>query len=116
MKNNNIEKKETGMTDEALRSLLKSAALQAPPSPWFTRKVMNRLPEKGVRTAAWIEYAVYLMAALATVIYAVIYGAGVWNTGYVTVGNITMMAICFGLFCSIVFLMVEPWFADESAK
>ena len=55
-------------------------------------------------------------AALATVIYAVIYGAGVWNTGYVTVGNITMMAICFGLFCSIVFLMVEPWFADESAK
>lgn len=108
-------KSKNASADSSLRSLLKSNALQAPPSPWFTRKVMNRLPEKRVHTLARIEYTLYMMAAIFTIIYSVIYVKGVWASGVITVGNISVMAICIGLLCSIAFLMIEPWFSDDTS-
>lgn len=101
-------------TDDTLRRLMKANAMQAPPSPWFTRKVMNRLPRKRVRTFALVEYCVYILAAVATIVFAIFYALEVRQTGQVTVGNITMMAICFCLFCSIVYLCIEPWLSDDT--
>jgi len=36
----------TSQTDQELRRMLKTGIPQAPQLPWFTRKVMNRLPDK----------------------------------------------------------------------
>lgn len=93
-----------------LRQRLKASALQAPPSPWFTRKVMNRLPEKRMRIAAKIEYAVYAIAAIATVVMGIIYCHNTLSSGVITIGNLLMMAIHMGIFLSIVALAVTPWF------
>lgn len=108
MKNNDY------INDENLRALLKEHARQsAPPSPWFTKKVMNRLPPRRVRTVAVIEYAVYAVAAVLTAIFATIYGIDCYRSGVVTIGNLTLLAIYFGIFASIIWLGVSPWLEEE---
>lgn len=96
--------------DSLLRQRLKASALQAPPSPWFTRKVMNRLPEKHMRLASRIEYVVYAIAALATVVMGIIYCHNTLSSGVITVGNIIMLATYIGIFLAIIALAVTPWF------
>lgn len=50
--------------DEArLRNLIGSLP-QAEVSPWFTRRVLNRLPDRRKKIAGRIEYVVYLVALL----------------------------------------------------
>ncbi len=108
MKNNDI------FNDENLRRLLKEHVGQsAPPSPWFTKKIMNRLPPRRVRTVAFIEYGVYAIAAVLTAIFAAVYGVGCYHSGAVTIGNLAVLAIYFGILASIIWLGVSPWLEDE---
>ena len=48
--------------DNDLRQLLKSGAADAPENPYFTRKVINRLPEKEKRNYMSIPLVVSLVA------------------------------------------------------
>lgn len=48
--------------DNDLRQLLKSGTADAPENPYFTRKVMNRLPEKEKRNYMSIPLAASLAA------------------------------------------------------
>lgn len=57
-------KQTNNISDDQLRSLLKKASMEAPENPWFTRKVLNRLPEKR-RTHNWILWCVYVVVAVA---------------------------------------------------
>lgn len=97
--------------DNRLRQLLDEArnATDAPPSPWFTRKVMNRLPPQKIRTAAMAEYMVYIIAALATIIFTVVYGIRTYASGTVTVGDLCIIACSTGLLLAILNLMLTPW-------
>lgn len=99
----------TDKTDRELRTLLKSSNFTALPSPWFTRKVMNRLPRKRARNLAWIEYGVYLTAAILIAIIGTGYAIDSFRSGFVTIGNITAIGLCIGVFCATLYLMVSPW-------
>lgn len=59
MKHNNISQKKA---DDALRQAFKT---QLPESPWFSRKVMNRLPEPTQQSGTSImEIVCYVIAAI----------------------------------------------------
>ena len=100
------------INDAELARLLKLSALTAPPSPWFTRKVMNRLPERKVRVVALAEYAVYVLAALVTAVMGYFYTRDVLAGGVITVGNIVMFSAFVGLIIAIGWLFVSPWIAS----
>lgn len=102
------------MTDSELRTLLKRNTLSAPPSPWFTRKVLNSLPEKRKATASWAEYAIYLIAAVVTAAMGWNFVRDTLEGGVVRVGDLVTMATFIGLFIAICWLAVSPWiFGDE---
>lgn len=104
-----MENKTDNITDRKIRELLKKSRFDAPPSPWFTRKVMNRLPNKKVKVLAWIEYAVYAAAAFLTAILGLNFGINAFLSGTVRLGDIAVMATYMGVFCAIIILIVSPW-------
>ncbi|MDE6100722.1 MAG: hypothetical protein K2G01_06720 [Paramuribaculum sp.] len=102
------------ISDEKLKALLNEQKfITAPPSPWFTKKVMNRLPPKRVRSVAIIEYAVYAVAAVMTAVLAAVYGIDCYRSGTITVGDLITLCIYFGLFVSIAWLGITPWIDDS---
>lgn len=111
MKTDRHDNNDHTAADNRLRQLLDEArnTTEAPPSPWFTRKVMNRLPPQKIRTAAMAEYMVYIIAALATIIITVVYGIRTYASGTVTVGDIGIIACTTGLLLAILYLMLSPW-------
>lgn len=52
--------KENNITDESIKAFLKSGSKEAPENPWFTKKVMNRLPEKESKSYNWINTVIYI--------------------------------------------------------
>ncbi len=57
-------KEKNDITDNQLRQLLKQSSKEAPENPWFVRKVMNRLPEKGYRQHTWVLWCIYGFVAV----------------------------------------------------
>lgn len=49
-------------TDIKLRQLLKDMQEEAPENGWFTRKVMNRLPDKKSKSHNWIMWCFYCVS------------------------------------------------------
>lgn len=76
------------ISDENIKVLLKDNLPPAPRSPWFTKKVMNRLPEKRHPAYSRIEYAAYSLAAILLVGAWIMLLSGIRQTGTVTLGNI----------------------------
>ncbi len=87
-----------------LASRLKATSAQATTNPWFTRRVLNRLPEKRTQGAG-------LLGTLCYILMIIVCAMG-WtmvvlhkSSGVVTVGNIafavTLGAITIGIACSL---------------
>ena len=57
---------------------------KAPPSPWFTRKVMNRLPERKQRIASTIELSVYFIGIIVDLLFLVKYSATAMDASITT--------------------------------
>jgi len=53
--------------DSKLREILKREQPKAGDNPWFTRKVMNRLPEKKEKFN-WIENLIYILCGVICVL------------------------------------------------
>ncbi len=51
-------------TDIELSRILKQSLPEAGDDKWFTRKVLNRLPEKQRHSRAWIEPCLYITGLL----------------------------------------------------
>lgn len=75
--------------DNQLAELLKQEAYQTTDNPWFTRRVLNRLPAR--RRNGWFMTAIYVMVAMVCVItwHSVITGMD----GAVTVRDFVYLAI-----------------------
>lgn len=54
----------TNIDDNELCQLLKTGRQEAPEHPFFTRKVMNRLPESKGKNYNWLMWAVYIAVLL----------------------------------------------------
>lgn len=99
--------------DSRLRELFKASRFDAPPSPWFTKKVINRLPRKRARNLAWAEYALYAVAGIITAALGISYTVDIFREGIVRIGDIAVIATYMCAFCAIVFLCLSPWFRSE---
>jgi len=58
--------------DIEFRALLKKSTLEAGENEWFTKKVMNRLPEKA-NDYSWVEKLLYVVGSLLCIICWIIY-------------------------------------------
>lgn len=67
---NEIDNKKTELM---LRQVFQNLP-EAPENHWFTRKVMNRLPDKEIRQYTLVEYLAYLVAIIGI-------GIGWWHYG-----------------------------------
>ncbi|MBQ7042596.1 MAG: hypothetical protein IJN66_07825 [Muribaculaceae bacterium] len=76
------------ITDKQIKKFLKRELPQAPVNPWFTRKVMNRLPEKRINWAARIENTGFLVAAITLGIFWYMLITTTTNSNVITVGDI----------------------------
>ncbi len=75
------------ITDKQIKEFLKRELPQAPVNSWFTRKVMNRLPEKRTNWAARIENIGFLVAAITLGIFWYML-ITTTNSNVITVGDI----------------------------
>ena len=57
----------TNEEDERLAQVLKQGAHDPGENPWFTRRVLNKLPEKAPR-GSWVTTVVYAIALVACVL------------------------------------------------
>lgn len=88
--------------DKQFSELLKRQLPQAPHSPWFTRKVINRLPD---RSTSGIERAAYLLGALAVVAYMAVMCVDIASSGFTVsmlCGAVASTVILVSMACSIV--------------
>lgn len=102
------------LSDIRLRELLKRNAISAPPSPWFSRKVLNRLPPRRKAFAAWMEYTVYIIAACLTATVGIDFGLDTLRQGIVTVSDIATLCACLGLFFAICWIAITPWITGHA--
>ena len=55
----------TNEEDKKLASVLKQGAHDPGENPWFTRRVLNKLPEKREKGASWSSVVIYAVALVA---------------------------------------------------
>ena len=72
--------------DEKLAQILKQGALDPGDNPWFTRRVLNKLPEKRPR-GTWATTIIYAVALVACVLCWLMMWRG-QNWGAVTVRDV----------------------------
>ncbi|MBR4830050.1 MAG: hypothetical protein IKZ92_09675 [Muribaculaceae bacterium] len=58
----------TNEEDKKLAQVLKQGAHDPGENPWFTRRVLNKLPEKREKGTSWSSVAIYAIALVACVI------------------------------------------------
>lgn len=59
---------EKELRSDKLGGMLKQNLRQAPPTPWFTRTVLNRLPPRRMAVAACLEYTLYIVSLVVTIV------------------------------------------------
>ena len=74
--------------DERLRWLLKNNLPEAPVSPWFTRKVLNRLPDRKRKIAGRIEIALSLVALILTLSFGIRFAIVTVDSAAITISNL----------------------------
>lgn len=75
MDSNNIDP-----IDEQLRKLLHEQAPDVKPNPWFTHRVLHRLPAR--RAAGWVGHAMYVVAIV------ILAGMWLWMAGDISVARV----------------------------
>lgn len=55
---------QNNITDESIKAFLKPRSKEAPENPWFTKKVLNRLPEKERKSYNWINTIIYITSLI----------------------------------------------------
>lgn len=98
---------DTTHTDTRLRNMIKGGLPEAPDDPLFTRKVLNRLPDKKIRYISIIETAGYIAAFLLIIIMLAATAGDITASHTVTVGNIVTLAALSGTFIAVTVSMAK---------
>lgn len=106
MNNDNIK---DNMSDNAFRELFRESLRQAPPSPWFTKKVLNRLPDKRRRYYAWGENVIYLLAVIVSLLYALGCYNGLLSQSHITVGDVALLMLYVAFLVTALIMFLYPW-------
>ncbi len=102
--------------DNGLKELFQRELPKAPENPWFTRKVMNRLPEKEPKVFSWIEYLSYAIAIVGLVIYWAIFCRDLKEAATITMQDVVsyVALTTAGFFIAISFVApnVKRWLME----
>lgn len=101
-------KKETPDTDRQLRELFQKELKPHQPSPWFTRRLMNRLPYRRKPILPVIEISIYCVALVATLLFGVIYGIATWRSGAIRIGDIVVIATAASMVIGLACMIISP--------
>lgn len=108
--------KNNTLDDRQLSQLMKEKLPAAPANPWFTRKVMNRLPAKDPHIYSWIEYTTYAIALVALIVFWCIFYNDIKESGKLTIDDIktyvVMAALSVVLCIGFVAPKVRQWLAE----
>lgn len=96
-------------SDRELSKFFKSRIPDAPESPWFTRTVLNRLPDKKKKKAAAIEIYICAIALVAVVIFGVSFVIRSLEAPVITIGDMIVYAVYLILFAGILYNILTPW-------
>jgi len=105
MKNNDM----SSDFDRMLRERLKSELPQAGRDEWFTRKVMNRLPDKQLSSMSWIEKLGFLIAGVVLVVMWILFGRNVLSAGAVTFVDIMVYGSFLAMAAALAIGMLRPF-------
>ena len=95
-------------SETRLRHLIQTGAPSAPVSPWFTQKVLNRLPDKQKRIAARIETWTCAIAAVVTAVFGIKYVMTTMSAPVITVGQILIYLTYISIFGALIANMAIP--------
>lgn len=95
--------------DDKIRTILQHELPKHYPAPWFTKKVMNRLPERHIALVARLEMSIYIIALLATLAYGVVTTLAVIKSGTLTVSNMVSYLAVLGLSTGLCFMLTFPY-------
>lgn len=90
------------LKDDKLSSLLKNELPEAPYNPWFTRKVLNRLPDRKKRIAANIEIWVCIVAAVITLVFGIRFAVQEYSSDSITLVSLLTFCVYCAIFGSLV--------------
>ena len=93
-KNNNV--------DEQLREIFHRELPDAPQSPWFTRKVMNRLPERKRPTISVIEWIGGGVAVAILLLYWLGFVRELTQTQVVTVNDVVTLCLLMAMTMALI--------------
>ncbi len=88
-------------TDIRLRTTFKKELPPAPVSPWFTRKVLNRLPERQRNLAGKIEICTCVAGLIATLWLGGRFVAATLQSQVISIGDILMYGIYLAIFAGL---------------
>ena len=94
--------KNKNFDDDRLRKLFRKELPDAPRSLWFTRKVMNRLPERRGRAVSILEIVVGVIAAIVLVAYWIGFYRSIASSQVITVGDVCFVAVLMIMTLSLV--------------
>lgn len=93
------------LTEEMLRRIIRSSH-SVTLNPWFTRKVMKRLPLRQRKWIGAVEISLYLIVAAALAYISWSIGWQMLNSPNITVGDLARLSVCAVSFGSVVALVV----------
>lgn len=89
-------------TDLQLKEAFRKTLPEAPISPWFTRKVLNRLPERQRNLAARIEMWICVAGLAATIWLGGRFVAETLHSPVIRISDIIMYGIYLAIFAGLV--------------
>lgn len=94
--------------DQEMRRRFKDELPVAGGDEWFTRKVMNRLPDKRPSSVSWIERLGFLIAGIVLAVLWMLFGREVVSSGTITIADILIYGSFLALGASLAIGMLRP--------
>lgn len=95
--------------DIYLKELFQKELPQAPRSPWFTKKVINRLPDKSPTAYTWVEYLSYILSGSGLVVAWFMLLHHIDTKEIIELSDILGFAIIIVMGISIALSFMSPW-------
>lgn len=105
----NMKRDNISDNDAELRRMIRQELPAASNDPLFTRKVMNRLPEKRPSLVSWIERLGFLLAAVVLVVLWMLFGREVVSSGALTFTDLLIYGSFLALGLSLAVGMLRPF-------
>lgn len=110
-----IESKDK-ITDGKLRDFIKESYSDIHVSPWFTRKVLNRLPERKYRLAGKIELITCFIGIVVTSVLGVSFVFDTLKSDIITIKDFIAYSIYLAILTVLIINIATPFIYRRSNK